>query len=59
MRKNPLVWIALIVILAGTVFGLQGHFWIAIGADVAAVALAVGAKVLSKRSKPRPDKERA
>ncbi len=51
MRKNPLIWLALIVVLAGTAVGLQGHFWIAIAADVAAVALAVGSKVLASRRK--------
>jgi hypothetical protein len=49
MRKNPLVWLALGVILVGTLIGLQGHFWVGIGADVAAVALVVAAKVLTKR----------
>jgi hypothetical protein len=49
MRKNPLVWLALGVILVGTLIGLQGHFWFAIAADVAAVALAVCAKLLSRR----------
>ena len=49
MRKNPLIWLALVVVLAGTIIGLQGHFWIAIAADFAAVALAVGAKLLAKR----------
>ncbi len=49
MRKNPLIWLALAMVLAGTAIGLQGHFWIAIAADVAAVALAVGSKLLTKR----------
>jgi hypothetical protein len=48
MRKNPLIWLALVVVLAGTAIGLQGHFWIAIVADFAAIALAVGAKLLAK-----------
>ena len=51
MRKNPLIWLALVVVLAGTIIGLQGHFWIAIAADFAAVALAVGAKLLASRRK--------
>ena len=49
MRRNPLVWIALGVILAGTFFGLQGHFWIAIAADVGAIVLALAAKRMMKR----------
>lgn len=49
MRKNPLIWLALVVVLAGTIIGLQGHFWVAIAADFAAVALAVAAKLLAKR----------
>jgi hypothetical protein len=53
MRKNPLIWVALAVILAGTAIGLQGHFWIAIAADFAAVVLAVGAKLLERRRKRR------
>jgi hypothetical protein len=49
LRKNPLIWVALGVILGGTLFGLQGHFWVAIGADVAAVVLAVVARQMSRR----------
>ncbi len=49
LRKNPLVWIALGLILAGTFIGLRGRFWVAIGADVAAVALVVTAKLLTRK----------
>ncbi len=51
MRKNPLIWLALGMVLAGTVIGLLGHFWISIAADFAAVGLAVGTKLLASRRK--------
>ncbi len=51
LRKNPLAWLALAVVLGGTAIGLQGHFWIAIAADFAAVGLALAAKFLTRRRK--------
>ncbi len=61
MRKNPLIWLALVIVLAGTAIGFQGHFWIGIAADFVAVILAVGSKLLAKRRgrTERPDKARA
>jgi hypothetical protein len=52
LRRNPLVWLALAIILIGTVIGLEGHFWVGIGADVAAIVLVIVAKRLTGRRKP-------
>ena len=54
MRKNPLIWLALVLVLAGTAVGFQGHFWIAIAADFAAVGVALGSKLLARRRKRGP-----
>ncbi len=51
MRKNPLIWLALVVVLACTSIGVQGHAWVALVGDGAAVLIAIGAKLLERRRK--------
>ena len=52
MRKHPLIWLALVMVLACTAIGLNGHAWVAIVGDIAAVLIALGAKHLARGRKP-------
>jgi hypothetical protein len=49
MPRSPFIALALVIVVAGTAIGIQGHFWIGLAADAAGIALALGARALSKR----------
>jgi hypothetical protein len=52
MPRNLIIALALVIVVAGTAVGTQGHFWIGIAADVVGILVAVSTKVLTKR-RPR------
>ena len=49
MRKNPLIWLALLIVLACTAIGVNGHAWVAVVGDIGAILFAIGAKLLERR----------
>ena len=51
MRKNPLIWLALVIVVVCTAIGVHGPAWVALVGDIAAVLIAVGAKLLERRRK--------
>ena len=52
MRKNPLIWLALVMVVVCTAIGLHGQAWVALVGDVAAILIAIGSKLLARRRKP-------